>query len=78
MGNKTILIMLFTIKFGIFLFLAIISVGLIMIGSRRYKMPMRLIFGRKRLKKKGADKILGAYLVVTGCALALVSIMVLF
>jgi|GEM_PF-6951939 len=70
--------MLFSIKFGIFLLLAIISVALIMVGSRRYKMPMRLIFGKQRLKKKGADKILGAYLVVTGAALALISIMVLF
>ena len=70
--------MLFSLKFIIFLILAVLSAALIMIGSRRYAVPMRMIFGKDRLKKKGAKKLLGAYLVVTGCALALVAIMVLF
>ena len=70
--------MFFSFKFIIFLVLAALSGALIMIGSRRYALPMRLIFGSQRLKKKGAKKLLGAYLVVTGLALALIAIMVLF
>lgn len=70
--------MLFSFKFIIFLILAAISGALIMIGSRRYAIPMRMIFGKERLKKKGAKKLLGAYLVVTGLAIALIAIMVLF
>lgn len=70
--------MFFSFKLIIFLILAVISGALIMVGSRRYVMPMRLIFGKERLRKKGAKKLYGAYLVVTGLALALIAIMVLF
>ncbi len=70
--------MLFSIKLIIFIILAVISTALIIIGSRRYVVPMKLIFGKERLRKKGARKLLGAYLVVTGCAIALIAIMVLF
>ena len=70
--------MLLSFKFIVFLILAALSAGLIMIGSRRYAMPMRLIFGSQRLKKKGAKKLYGAYLVVTGFALGIIAIMDLF
>ncbi len=70
--------MFFSIKLIIFLLLTVIAGALVTIGSRCYVVPMRIIFGKERLRKKGAKKLLGAYLVVTGCAIFLIAIMVLF